>query len=688
MSNMKVRIFLLSCITLIICSNLSVFNVIAEEINANTLYVMPEGAGACTSWGDPCELQYALSIAQTGDQIWAAAGIYYPTDSTDRDFSFSLVSGVAIYGGFLGTEDIFEERNWETNITILSGDIGTPGVIEDNSRHVVTGINLDSTTTMDGFTITAGNATSTDGSNRDGGGLFLDNSNPTLTHLIFTGNTAHNNGGGLYNVSGSPTLVDVTFTGNASLYWWGGGMCSIVQSNPILIDVTFNANSAVRGGGLFVYQSSASLNNISFTDNTATYGGGLGTGYYGIPVLTDVVFSGNDATYGGGMYNENFSGGQLTRVGFSENIADYGGGMNNYASSSPSLADVTFTGNIASMHGGGIYNKNSSPIIATTSFIDNHATQGAGVFNENSASPSFVDVRFSNNSADNGGGIYNLNSSNPSLTNITFDSNTAVYSGGGLYNFEECSPILTNITFSANTAGSHGGGVYNYDNSNPILTNVTISTNSALFDSGGIYNYDSNPILMNAILWGNSPDQIFNTGSSLPTVTYSLIQDGCPTGSDCSEIIQEDPLLGTLGDNGGFTFTHALGEGSPAIDTGDPDPAACPATDQRWIARPIDGDAIDGARCDIGAYEYAFLSLEISILGSGSVNKVPDKTTYEYGENVLLTAISAPGWLFSGWNGDLISHDNPLAFTISDHTQLVATFIEDINTVFLPLIIK
>jgi hypothetical protein len=37
---------------------------------------------------------------------------------------------------------------------------------------------------------------------------------------------------------------------------------------------------------------------------------------------------------------------------------------------------------------------------------------------------------------------------------------------------------------------------------------------------------------------------------------------------------------------------------SPAINTADPNPANCPTTDQRGIARPQHG------RCDIGAYEY------------------------------------------------------------------------------------
>ena len=61
-------------------------------------------------------------------------------------------------------------------------------------------------------------------------------------------------------------------------------------------------------------------------------------------------------------------------------------------------------------------------------------------------------------------------------------------------------------------------------------------------------------------------------------------------------LLGSTPQLTGLQDNGGATLTHGLYPSSPAIDAGDPN--ACPATDQRGVARP------QGAACDIGAYEY------------------------------------------------------------------------------------
>jgi len=56
-------------------------------------------------------------------------------------------------------------------------------------------------------------------------------------------------------------------------------------------------------------------------------------------------------------------------------------------------------------------------------------------------------------------------------------------------------------------------------------------------------------------------------------------------------------MLGPLADNGGPARTHALVEGSSAIDAGSPD-CPPPVTDQRGVARP------QGVACDIGAFEF------------------------------------------------------------------------------------
>ncbi len=189
--------------------------------SAATWYVKPGENGACTSWADACELQAALGVAGSGDEIWVAAGTYLPDynptggkHTGDRRATLQFKNGVEIYGGFAGMEDSRDQRDWETHITTLSGDIGTLEDDSDNSYHVVTGGGTGTTAVLDGVTISDGHA-SGPGTDSQGGGMYNRFGNPKVANVIFSNNKA-GYGGGMFNHGGSPELSNVTFVENGA----------------------------------------------------------------------------------------------------------------------------------------------------------------------------------------------------------------------------------------------------------------------------------------------------------------------------------------------------------------------------------------------------------------------------------------------------------------------------------------
>jgi len=353
---------------------------VQAEGTGNTLYVKPGGAksGSCSSWAAACDLQYALSsVAQSGDELWVAAGTYKPTTGTDRNATFQLKSGVALYGGFDGEEEKFEDRDWVANVTVLSGNIGAASNVTDNVYHVVTGSGTDGTAVLDGFTVTGGYT------GNQGGGMLNENGSPTITNVTFRDNFANHYGGGMYNANGSsPKLTNVTFSSNTT-YYDGGGMYN-TNSSPELTNVTFSGNTSYYyGGGMYNTNSSPELTNVTFSGNTAsTRGGGMANIDSSSPVLTGVTFNSNSAKYGGGMANIDSSSPTLANVTFSGNYARLlGGGMYNSESSSPTLTNVTFSGNTTDYYGGGMINEsNSDSTIHNTIFWGNMASAGPQIY--------------------------------------------------------------------------------------------------------------------------------------------------------------------------------------------------------------------------------------------------------------------------------------------------------------------
>ncbi|MDP2674298.1 MAG: choice-of-anchor Q domain-containing protein [Dehalococcoidia bacterium] len=387
-----------------------------------------------------------------------------------------------------------------------------------------------------------------------------------------------------------------------------------------------------NGGGINAWSASVTLANSSVEGNTADgYGGALFAGFSTVTLVDSSIVSNKSGSYGGGIA---VLPAQLTldRTIVSGNTADeFGGGIASAYISSDSVGihGSTITGNTAGWAGGGIYNSGHSMTI-TESLIDDNVANGTvwpdmgggGLYNDSSSTIDIIASQVINNTtypAGSGGGILNrgdltvressiggnryapgggiLNLGTSTVENTTISDNNVGggFEGGGIYS--NGSLGVTNATIVGNT-GVIGGGIY-VSAGTALLTNVTVAGNTTQFAGYGAITAAGSTTLLNSIVASNSNG---NCGWAILSGGHNLDSGNTCGFTAAGDLINTDPLLGPLANNGGLTQTHALLTGSPAIDAGDN--TGCPATDQRGADRPLDGDQDGTATCDIGAYEY------------------------------------------------------------------------------------
>lgn len=540
-----------------------------------------DDTGNGLTWGTAKKyLQSAINLSVSGDQIWVKAGTYKPTTGSDRSISFNMKSGVAIYGGFNGSETLLSERDFVTNITILSGDIDPSG--NNDSYHVIYNYGINNSAILDGFIVRDGKA------DTYGGGIYNEESSPVITNCIFKYNTAIYYGGGMYS--------------EYSDYY---------PCNPTISYCTFDSNTAGdEGGGIGNgYESNPTISYCTFLNNHAEKGGGMSNSNSSLPVISNCIFTSNTAYYyGGGMYNGDATSAiSISNCTFNSNTVTNdpaytfigGGGICNSYNSQTNISNCDFNNNTTSGKGGGLYNDNgSNSFISNCTFSDNHAIEGGGINNSYLINPVISGCTFNHNEATGkGGGMYNYQN-NANISNCTFLSNISDIDGGGIYNYYGIIPNIINCTFSSNTATGQGGGIFNYY-CDPNVSGCTFTLNTGT-TCGGIYNdYSSFPSIRNCILWANNGEIINGDVNSSPVVSYSIVQGGYSSGTN---IINSNPLFVNSSDPDGDDNIHRTADDgisiedlSPAIDAGDP-AIITPATDITGFTRT--------GIFDIGAYEY------------------------------------------------------------------------------------
>ncbi len=487
-------------------------------------YVNDDGdaANGCASWLDACpELQTALSLANPGDQIWVAEGTYRPDydvntgqHTGDRQTSFHLISGVALYGGFDGTEEVLADRAGLFDDTILTGDLldnDGPDFTnnDDNSYHVVMSIGADDTAILDGFAITGGNADGDSLADQDrGGGMYNVGSRPTVANCRFEENAAGsiaaptssccyaNSSPGCDDpqcadlvCDQSPECCKKWGQWDESCAGWAEYLCSVCSgmsggggglynddaSDATLTNCTFNGNSADLGGGMYNDASSPTLSSCTFSDNSAG------------ACFPNACFGG-----GAGMFNTNGASPTLISCSFSENTAPLGngGGMYNVRDASPVVADSTFSANSA-YEGGGMRNDYSESTVTNCTFSENTAERGGGVYCTGTPTLRLLESLFTGNHANHRGGGLRLLDGRLIVTDCRFSGNTANLGGGiSIYLISGTHRAhVIGCTFTGNEASSQGGGmhmIYGHFGSTNIYDCAFVS-NTASGPGGGLW---------------------------------------------------------------------------------------------------------------------------------------------------------------------------------------------------------
>ncbi|TDJ59305.1 MAG: hypothetical protein E2O40_00260 [Planctomycetota bacterium] len=450
----------------------AVVTVIPTTGQADVLFVDDDAApgGDGSGWSTAYRfLQDALQVAAVPangvSEIRVGQGTYLPDRTElapggtgDRSASFSLVLDVSLRGGYAGLgaadPDTRDPRFFES---VLSGDLAgddAPGFVNnaENSAHIVSVTDATAATTLDGFTISGGNANVSKPDSR-GAGLLKQGGAVTVIDCVFQFNAAPAqafNGAGVAAIGGTIAITGSTFDSNAG--GGHGGAILLSSCDGVLDDCHFTNNTAAIGACIRFQEASLILTGSTFVGNTADAAGGAIFGVGSLLRAIDCSFVANSSQLSIGAV-----GGAITRT---------------------ELINTIFAQNTTSDIGGGMEVTGDSIEIVNCVFSRNLATWGGAAFL--GAPTSIVNSTFANNAV-NGIGVEQGNAT-ALLTNVILWGNGTNFAGdpgGG-------SPGLVTATYSDIEGGWPGVGNIDADPvfAQPGVDNLRLTVGSPCVDAG------------------------------------------------------------------------------------------------------------------------------------------------------------------------------------------------------------
>ena len=281
---------------------------------ATRYYVSLQGTegGDGSSWANATTLDAAIGKATSGDEIWMRGYSTPSRDSIYRTGGLTLPAGVAVYGGFAGTETspgerrIVESKAYRMEYrTVISGDAKANDEVDatnlifpantsrdDNATHVIKLMpgQGNATTTVNGITIARGHAIGTGDAGRGGGIIVSGSGNYLIERCFFIENYA-TEGGALYVPDGAEGRVNLCgFFNNAAgergVVSNSGGAIYLGGTGAVANTAVFNNEN----GGVLLGGTDARVVNSTVTRNT-------GAGIDGPGNVDNTVVWGNTSLY-------------------------------------------------------------------------------------------------------------------------------------------------------------------------------------------------------------------------------------------------------------------------------------------------------------------------------------------------------------------------------------------------------
>ena len=340
-------------LTYIVLTLVLVFSLIAviiptSPVSAQTTWYVDDdncpGPGTGTLVDPFCSIQNAIGNASADDTIIIAAGTYNEHDIT-------INKSLTIQGAGAG-------------ITFVDGQKLSRVFCINNS-------------TVDMFGITIRNGNTTD----NGGGIYNDHGNVTLTSCTVSGNYAEDNGGGIYNDDYNMTLTNCNISENEA--YTGGGIYN-EDGNMTMTNCTISGNNSKNDGGGIYNEEEMTMTDCTISNNSSSDEPGGGICNLGTLNMTNCTVSDNDADdWGGGICNMDVL--KLTNCTVSGNDANEDGGGIWNDTGNVTLTNCTISGNTADS-GGGVISNVSINITCTIVYGNTVVNDGPnlyGPYNDN-----------------------------------------------------------------------------------------------------------------------------------------------------------------------------------------------------------------------------------------------------------------------------------------------------------------